>query len=205
MTGDHLRELANTMLQSLPWSSEAGSGVKVVGVTSCYRGEGVSTIARLMATTAASSGTCEVLLIDANVDRPSVHEVAGPLGSPDRSKSAPSGNGGQFKLRPTQIPNLHALVSGRGEAGTVYEFLDLLRTLLANCRDRFDLVVVDIPALTESPSAGPLCSLLDGVVLVVEDGRVRREVAWQTGGNLERSGGKILGVVLNKANGWKNA
>ncbi|HJN10060.1 MAG TPA: CpsD/CapB family tyrosine-protein kinase [Pirellulaceae bacterium] len=200
MGGDHLRELGHCLLQGLAWPSEATTGVKTVGITSCYRGEGVSTIARLMATTAASSGAHEVLLVDANFDRPSVHETLVHPGSPDPTKTEPNKDNGKFKLQPTQLPNLHALVIGQGQVGAISDSLNSLKTLLADCHGRFDLVVVDCPALNETQSGGRLSNLLDGFVLVVEDACVRREVALRTHRSLERSGGKILGVVLNKRN-----
>lgn len=43
-----------------------------------------------------------------------------------------------------------------------------------------------------------LAGKVDGVVLVVESERTRREVALQYKDRLEKSGAHILGVVLNK-------
>ncbi len=200
LDGARLRQLGHTLLQGLPWPSETASGVKVVGITSCYGGEGVSTIARLIATTAASSGRHNVLLVDANFDQRSVHEV---LIRRDRTVQSDTGSNqddGTFKLIPTQLSNLHMLATGQGEGGAVSDSLNSLKQLLPDCRARFDLVVVDCPALNASCSGGRLSGLLDGFVLVVEDESVRREVAWRTYRNLERSGGTILGVVFNKRN-----
>ena len=59
-------------------------------------------------------------------------------------------------------------------------------------------MVFDLPAATESSSAIRLAGMLDGVLLVVETERIRREVARHVAGQLSQSGATLLGVVLNK-------
>ena len=43
-----------------------------------------------------------------------------------------------------------------------------------------------------------LCTKVDGVVLVIEAGKTREQVAVRAKKELEEAGGKVLGVVLNK-------
>ena len=43
-----------------------------IGITSCRQGEGVSTVAANLAISAARSGSVRVLLVDANIDHPSI-------------------------------------------------------------------------------------------------------------------------------------
>ncbi|HUS39740.1 MAG TPA: hypothetical protein VMX74_09835, partial [Pirellulales bacterium] len=47
---------------------------QVVGITSCYAGEGVTTAALQLALAAASNG-CRVLLADLNFGSPSIHKM----------------------------------------------------------------------------------------------------------------------------------
>ncbi len=82
---------------------------------------------------------------------------------------------------------------------------DLLRQL----REIFSWVIIDSSPLSLS-SAGLMFSRhSDGVVLVVEADRTRRAVVQGTQEQIVKSGGKVLGVVLNKRRrylpGWTDA
>ncbi len=65
-------------------------------------------------------------------------------------------------------------------------------------RQRYELVVVDAPPATASADGLALCGKADGVVLVVEAEGTRWPVAQSVKDAIVRSGGKVLGVVLNK-------
>ncbi|MFB3123892.1 MAG: cobalamin biosynthesis protein CobQ, partial [Candidatus Binatia bacterium] len=58
--------------------------------------------------------------------------------------------------------------------------------------------VLDAPSVHGFAECRVLCAKVDGVVLVVESGRTRRQVAFNAKKQLEEAGGKLLGVVLNK-------
>jgi Mrp family chromosome partitioning ATPase len=65
-------------------------------------------------------------------------------------------------------------------------------------RQRFDLILIDSPPATTSPDGLALSSKVDGIVLVVEAEKTRWPVAESTKNRILSSGGKILGIVLNK-------
>lgn len=65
-------------------------------------------------------------------------------------------------------------------------------------RDRFDYILMDSPSLDSSSEALTLGSMVDGVLLVVEAGKTRRQSARNAKEELEAAGGKVLGIVLNK-------
>ena len=71
---------------------------------------------------------------------------------------------------------------------------DLLRQL----KERFDLIIVDSPPALASPVGAAISRTVDGVVLVFEAERTRWPVAESAKETIEKSGGKILGIVLNK-------
>ena len=64
--------------------------------------------------------------------------------------------------------------------------------------DGYDHVVLDAPPFLGIPECRVLCAKVNGVVLVIESGRTRRQVALSAKKQLEGAGGKLLGVVLNK-------
>lgn len=72
------------------------------------------------------------------------------------------------------------------------------QALFARLHQRFALVLWDMPPPTLSPVSMVAASCMDGVVLVVEANKTRRQVAQYVARRLEESGGTLLGVVLNR-------
>lgn len=68
----------------------------------------------------------------------------------------------------------------------------------AEWHQAFDLVLWDLPPLTVSPAALLLARHVDGIVLLAQARRTRRQVALHSALRLQESGGKVLGVVLNR-------
>jgi capsular exopolysaccharide synthesis family protein len=195
-----LRQHYETLLHRLPWPGTASAGaLKTLGLSSCQSGEGVSTVAAHLAITAASMGDHQVLLVDANFARPCVPRIFGVPGRPGLAEVLEEGRELSDVLQPSTADNLSLLVAGRpasrhcrlyGAAG----WDGLLKELAAE----FDLVVLDLPAAGQSSAALRLAGRLDGILLVVEAGRARREAARQVGDLLVRAGAHPLGAVLNK-------
>jgi Mrp family chromosome partitioning ATPase len=68
----------------------------------------------------------------------------------------------------------------------------------ARLRTAYDLVLIDAPPATTSPQGLAVASQVDGVVLVLAAEDTRWPVAERVKQSIERSGGRVLGVVLNK-------
>ncbi len=179
----------------------AGNGrrTQTLGVVSCHESEGVSTVAAHLAVTAASLAERGVLLLDANFTAPCVPRIFGVPGRPGLAELLQDGGDPAKAIQPSAVDKLSLLVAGRpadspsrvyGAAG----WEGLLKELSAE----FELVVVDLPAGDQSSAALQLAGRLDGVLLVVECGRVQRAAAQRFSELLIRAGAHPLGVVLNK-------
>jgi succinoglycan biosynthesis transport protein ExoP len=189
-----------TLLARLPWPNgeDGPGGLRTVGLTSCRRGEGVSTVASQLAVIAAATGR-RVVLVDANPDQPSVHQVFPVELRPGLVEALSGAVSLSAAIRPSGVPGMSVIAAGQvqGNAGEVFDshtLGDVVRNLSAD----FDLAVFDLPAAAESGPAVRLAALLDGVVLVVEAERVRWEVAQRTSELLRRGNVHLLGAVLNK-------
>lgn len=68
----------------------------------------------------------------------------------------------------------------------------------AQWQQAFGLVLWDLPPVTVSPAALLLARHMDGIVLLAEALRTRRQAALHTAQRLQESGGNVLGVVLNR-------
>ena len=65
-------------------------------------------------------------------------------------------------------------------------------------RDEFDYSIIDCPALRESGDLLSIAPFVDGVLLVIEANRTRREEPIQAEQSIVAAGGKLLGFILNK-------
>jgi capsular exopolysaccharide synthesis family protein len=72
------------------------------------------------------------------------------------------------------------------------------RRLLATLAQDADVVLIDSPPVLPVTDAVVLAREVDGVLLVVDAGETRREVARRAVGNLQRVGAHLIDVVLNR-------
>jgi capsular exopolysaccharide synthesis family protein len=98
----------------------------------------------------------------------------------------------------SHIPNLHVMPSGPIPPNPS-EMLSSKRlvALLDELRQKYDLIVIDTPPALAVTDAQIIASRCDGVVLVINSGEVKREMAMKAKANLEHVKARILGVVLN--------
>lgn len=69
---------------------------------------------------------------------------------------------------------------------------------VSDWREHFDLVLLDVPPVEDSPSTEILCSVADGVVLVLTAGRARWEAVQHGMDQILGQQGRVLGVILNR-------
>jgi hypothetical protein len=69
---------------------------------------------------------------------------------------------------------------------------------LKKLRREYRYILIDCPSLREAEHAVVLSPLVDGVVLIVEGNRTKRDQLSYSERTIESAGGQILGHVLNK-------
>lgn len=169
-------------------------GVRTLLVTSALRGEGRSYLAGALAGVLADQKFRTLLL---------TFEEAGPehAAGGDDSVSVKQGVEASRPMRevpePTDRPHLHRLLI-RHKDGTALEFAEHLAEVAKTMRDRFDLIVIDGPALTSFPEMRVAIAGIDGTILVIEAERTVSVAAARTVAAIEEAGGHLLGLVLNK-------
>jgi Mrp family chromosome partitioning ATPase len=171
---------------------------RTLGLTSCSRGEGVSTVAAQLAVTAARSLCKPVALVDCNLSDPAAHRLFNlPIGPGLRDALWEPAPVQQF-LQPGGVPDLFVLSAGRAEHGAALAFSSPnLVHLLEDLRDSFALIVVDLPTFSHGVPSG-VGALLDGLLLVIQAEKVRFEAAQRTMAAMRSTGINLLGAVMNK-------
>ncbi len=156
-----------------------------IGVLSTLPGEGVSSVAQSLAAVAAKSPRVKVLLCKVPED---------PY---NRGPSAPF----IFMETVAGVPGDRLVVGNLGGyplAQAVSSHSGAEQSIMRSLTSQFDLVIVDLPPVSEGMLAPSLARGLDGVVLVVEAERTRAHALRAARKSIEACGGKIIGVVLNK-------
>lgn len=168
-------------------------------VSSALPGEGKSTISANLAVAFAQGGR-RVTLVDADMRRPSIHRLFELPNSYGLTTLLRTDNSSISSVaHETEEPNLRVITTGPLPPNPA-ELLGShrMRELLQRLGAEADLVVVDSPPLHAVTDAAVLAAEVDGTLLVVHAGRTRRAAARQAKEALDRVGGHVLGVVLNR-------
>jgi len=70
--------------------------------------------------------------------------------------------------------------------------------LLQKLKEKYDVILFDSPPTLAVTDASVLATRVDGVVLVTDAGRTRRDIALRAKDSLMKVGANVLGVVLNR-------
>jgi succinoglycan biosynthesis transport protein ExoP len=184
-------------------------------VTSAAPQEGKTLIASNLAATFARGGA-QVLLVDCDIHRPRLHRlfhVSRTPGLMDLLRVDDSSlhyetarkvavNRRLSAVRRTPIEGLYFLPCG-ADPQTTPELLEpaRLRGLLRDLRAEFDVIVLDTPPVLVSADAATLAASADGVIMVIRAGQTDRGAAELARQRVTSAGGRVLGAVLNDADG----
>ena len=172
------------------------SGARTVMVTSAVEAEGKTTTAANVALTLSHSHQRQVLLIDADLRRPSMHfllQLDNTVGLGDMLK----GTTPKVPLHRLS-PTLQVLTAGRPMHDPMSALVsDAMRQFLIEAAERFDWVVIDTPPVALLSDANLLGEMIDHALLVVRAATTPYPLVKRA---IDAIGpDRVLGVVLNRA------
>lgn len=172
-------------------------GIKTLMVTSTVPDEGKTLTAVNIAMTLSESYRRRVLLVDADLRRPSLDEVF-KLPKGFGLNEALTGRSDR-KIAITQISrNLALLPAGSPNHDPMSTLTsERMRTLLKEAAATFDWVILDTPPIGILTDAKLLGTMVDGALLVVRAGRTPADLVQRSVDSLGKN--RILGVILNRA------
>jgi protein-tyrosine kinase len=179
--------------------------------TSTRPDDGKSTTIANLAITFAAAGSPTVL-VDADLRRPHLQQIFGLSNDAGlttwvaEAARASDASKVPLPLQETDIPNLKVLTSGPVPPNPA-EILASQRMaeLLLLLRETVEYVLIDTPPIIAVTDAAVLATRVDGVLLVVNAGKTRRDLAIKARDMLRQVNANILGVVLNNASLDKSA
>jgi capsular exopolysaccharide synthesis family protein len=178
------------------------TGLRSLTVVSAMPGDGKSTVAFHLARSFAESDV-QVLLVEADMRRPSLSGAAGGLG--DRS-GHPVGLSDYLSnkadleqvWKPTDLGTLRFIPSGMLPPSPSSLFsVERTERLLADAQKSADLVIVDTPPLIVGAEASTIAASTDAALLVVNLEQSNKAAIRRERKQLDVVGARLLGVVAN--------
>lgn len=177
----------------------SGQSIKTILITSCYPNEGKSDIALSLAQELGSIGK-KVLLLDADIRKTA---YVGRLEVQDEVKGLSQLLSGQAGLQDiiynTNFPNMDIIFGGPSApnpSGLLSE--NIFKILIKELKDYYNYILIDTPPIGTVIDAAVIGRCCDGTVFLIQPGNVRYRDAQKAFAQLEKSGCRILGAVLNK-------
>lgn len=182
------------------------SDIKTILVTGTASGVGVSTTATNFADILSSYSQLKVLLVSNFRESPppnivEIDSYGVDSSASDQEMSATNFRSADFpEIRLIQRQQNLKLLRNYGPFMNPMRFAqsDLIGEILWTARRQNDYVVFDGAPILKYPEYLLLSARVDGVILVIEAGKTKRPIAQAAIQKIEQSGGKLLGIVLNR-------
>jgi protein-tyrosine kinase len=172
-------------------------GARSVMIASAVAREGKTLTATNLALTLSQSFDRRVLLIDADLRRPGLHDMFQLPNEQGLVDSLRRPDGGRLPARAV-ASNLWVLTAGRPTSDPMSGLVsDAMKQLLADAAEQFDWVIVDTPPVALMPDANLLAGMIDTALLVISANTTPYPLVQRAAAAIGMS--RILGVVLNRA------
>src|SRR5712671_155139 len=178
--------------------SSLGAPPKVIMITSALPQEGKSTTSINCAVVLAQKGV-RVLLIDADLRRPSIHKTLGMGPRSGLSNVLTGSTTLQQAITHTAVlPNLDVLPAGTPPPNPAELLASTnMRDVLIELREKYDHIVVDTPPTLSVTDAVVLSPRADAIVLVIRSGHTTKQALRRSRDILMQVNAKVAGVLLN--------
>lgn len=185
--------------------SAADDGARSLVVTSTGPGEGKTMVAANLAIGFAQAGQ-RVILIDADMRRPRVHDMFSQPQEPGLSNLMVGHAVASTTIRKSGVPGLWLLTAGRippnpAELLGSQRFREFIQLL----SQHFDSVIIDSPPIMAVTDAAVAASAASGIVFVVGAEMTSRHAARAAIEQLRNGHPRFLGAVLNRVELERNS
>ena len=178
--------------------AQAGKELKTIAITSCTPNEGKSMTVANLAIVLTQAGK-SVLIMDCDMRNPTVHKNFNLSNKVGLSSCISMGTAVADAVQETGIEGLDALTAGVIPPNPS-ELLgsERMQNILQRAKEEYDYVLIDTPPVLPVTDSLVLGRMVDGLILVIDSGEIKVEMAREVKNQLVHAGANILGVVLNK-------
>ncbi len=186
-----------------------------LGITSANKGEGKSLVACNLAVSLAMGYQKKTVLVDLNVDHPTLHQVFGAPAGPGLLEAL---MGEDIHVSPTKIPHLSIFAAGTGTSGKngssaakktspernirpnsmglglaqMPAFADVIYSL----KQEYEFVIVDMPSINNGRFPILFANRLSGLLVVVDTTKTRRPDIDKMFRQISEQ--QVLGFIFNR-------
>ena len=193
-TGNSVPAERYVKLATVLHEAQLERGLQTLLVTSATPQEGKTLTVVNLAMTLSDAYARRVLIIDADLRRPSVHRALGIEAHTGLSDALVGATGPLPLIHVSR--RLSVLPAGRPDPNPLARLSpDRIQPLLADCASRFDWVLVDTPPVGSEADAQLLARFVQGVIFVIRAGAAPYSVVERAVAELGRD--CIIGTVLN--------
>ncbi|MBD2213603.1 polysaccharide biosynthesis tyrosine autokinase [Nostoc linckia FACHB-104] len=174
--------------------------IRSLVISSAGQGDGKSTIATQLAQAAAAMGQ-RVLLVDANLRAPSLHNRVGLMNIQGLTDVISQDLDWHNVIEPSPLEdNMFVMPAGPIPPDSMRLLASQkMQNLMEELQVSFDLVIYDTPPLLGFGDAYLLAANTDGLVLVAGLGNLKRTALQQALEQIQISGTPLLGMIANKS------
>ena len=178
--------------------AENGRALRAIIITSPGKGDGKSLTAANLSLTMAQEFQPRVLLLDADLRRPSIHTLFGMSETPGLSDVLMGGAPLEDALVHLEEHHLSILPAGLPPTHPA-ELLGsaAMRRTIDALRTWFDRIIIDMPPIEPLADVHILTPLTDALLMIVRAGLTEKPAIDRALHGLDTS--KVLGLVLNEA------
>ena len=182
----------NLLYTVLQKPREQSSGGVVVALSSSNSSEGVTYVSRALLQELAQCDLTSVAGVNISFLRklhePTVDAIRKSISKPGHRANQGSQEE-EFDGRSLIVPRTRSPWEGSWQ---------YRRDCIQLLRSEFDYTIIDCPSLGESGDLLSIAPFVDGVILVVEANRTRRDQPRQAEQCISAAGGNLIGYILNK-------
>lgn len=102
-------------------------------------------------------------------------------------------------IQKTKMQNISVLPAGKMNVGEETFLTETISNIIEDVKKKYDIILIDSASINENVLPIRLASLADASIIVAESGRTKAENILKAKKEIENVGGKIAGIVLNKA------
>ena len=180
--------------------AEGNRSMRAMAITSPAKGDGKSLTAANLALTMGQEFQQRILLVDADLRRPALHQLFGLGDGPGLSDILMGGVEVDDVL--VTLPEYHLTILPAGTPPShPAEMLGsaAMRRVLDTLRTRFDRILIDMPPVAPLADVNIMAPMVDGLLMIVRAGITPKPAIERALAGLDMS--KVLGLVLNESGG----
>ncbi len=176
-------------------------GTRIIMFASALPGEGKTTVSTFLARLMSASDMEKTLLVDCAVRNPQIGKLFGIKKGKGIVEYLLGEAEAKDIVRPVERGILDVVTTRTVKEENIVQPLfhsERMRDFLIRMAEHYDYILVDSSSILNAPETTMLSPFMDGIIMVIQAGRTKREVINRAIMRVNKQGGTFIGSVLNR-------